>query len=290
MAGDDLRLDSPQSLLTVAEALEKGKQALERDEVDSPRLTAEVLLSHVIGRERSFLFGHPEYQMASSEAARWREALQQRCEGKPTQYITGWQEFYGLEFRVTPDVLIPRPETELLVEEALARASEGSRLLDIGTGSGCIAVCIKENRPRCEVFAGDISEKALEIARGNARRLGAQVSFVQMDLAEAAAAEICDLVVCNPPYVPLKHLTGLQRELRYEPPRALFGGEDGLDGYRRLVPSASRVLRSGGWLLLELGYNTRFAVEALLPPADWEQPLVRADLAGIDRVLAARKR
>jgi release factor glutamine methyltransferase len=246
-------------------------------------------LSHALGQEKSFLYAHPEYELGPAEGQTWRTYVAERCAGRPTQYITGVQEFYGLEFRVTPDVLIPRPETELLVEETLARAQPGMRIVDVGTGSGCVAVSVARNAPGTKVLAGDVSRAALAVARENSRKLTAKIDYFQGDLLEAARPGSFDIVVCNPPYVPLAHLSGLQRELRFEPAAALFGGENGLEIYGRLVPSAAGVLRRGGWLLLELGYNCRAAVEALFNPSVWRPPEVKADLAGIDRVLAARK-
>ena len=276
--------------VSIKSALLKARETLEHAAVAEGRLTAEFLFAHVLGVERSFLFGHPEQTVDDETAKRFEEILQRRCGGEPTQYLTGVQEFYGLPFQVSPGALIPRPETELLVEEALARASDGDRIVDIGTGSGCIAVSVKANKPSAQVFACDISRDALEVARQNARVLSAEVSFAQVDLATAFRSAAFDLVVCNPPYVPLADLPGLQRELRFEPAQALFGGEDGFDAYRRLARDVARIVRPGGWLLLELGYNGRSAVEEILGSEDWEEPIVRADLAGIDRVLAVRRR
>ena len=275
---------------SITGTLRAARQALEDTSVPEARLTAEILLAHVLGVERSFLFGHPEELVETAAADRFRELLQRRCAGEPTQYLTGVQEFYGLSFKVAPGALIPRPETELLVEETLARASDGDRIVDIGAGSGCIAISIKVNRPSARVAACDIYREALEVARGNARALKAEVALVLADLATSFRSSAFDLVVCNPPYVPLADLPGLQRELRFEPAQALFGGEDGFDAYRRLAWDAARIVRPRGWLLLELGYNGRSPVEEILGRADWDEPVVRADLAGIDRVLAVRRR
>ena len=205
-------------------------------------------------------------------------------------YITGVQEFHGLDFTVTPDVLIPRPETEHLVEEALVRAQGAQTILDVGTGSGCLAVSIKKNLPSAKVVASELSRAALRVAAENSSRLQSPVEFVRADLVEAFSAGSFDMVVCNPPYVPLADLPGLQRELRSEPSLALFGGEDGLQVYQKFTSTVARILKPGGWLLLELGYNTRPAVGALLSGPQWGTPSVRADLAGIDRVLAVQRR
>ena len=275
---------------SITHTLRAARKALEEAAIPEARLTAEILLGHVLGVERSFLFGHPEQPVEERAAERFQEILKRRCGGEPTQYLTGVQEFYGLPFQVAPGALIPRPETELLVEEALARATDGDRIVDIGTGSGCIAISIKVNKPSARVTACDISREALEVARQNACALSSEVAFAQADLATSFRSAAFDLVVCNPPYVPLADLPGLQRELRYEPAQALFGGQDGFDAYRRLAEDAARIVRPRGWLLFELGYNGRSAVEEILGRAHWDEPIVRADLAGIDRVLAVQRR
>jgi release factor glutamine methyltransferase len=164
------------------------------------------------------------------------------------------------------------------------------RLVDVGTGSGCVAVSIARNAPAATMLASDVSRAALAVAAENSQKHGAKIDYFQGDLLGAAQPGSFDIVVSNPPYVPLAHLSGLQRELRFEPATALFGGENGLEIYGRLVPSAAGALRRGGWLLLELGYNCRTAVESLFDPGVWKTPEVKADLAGIDRVLVARKR
>ncbi|MDP8990385.1 MAG: peptide chain release factor N(5)-glutamine methyltransferase, partial [Acidobacteriota bacterium] len=207
----------------------------------------------------------------------------QRMKGEPTQYITGRQEFYGREFRVTRDVLIPRPETEHLIEAALARGAES--ILDIGTGSGAIAVTLAlETTMR--VTATDVSPAALRVARQNAQALAARVDFVACDLGAAFNDGSFDLVVSNPPYVAERDRASLQSEVRdHEPGLALFGGEDGLAVYRRLIPEATRLLRPDGWLMMELGDAE--AVREMC--ADWSGVEVVNDLAGIPRVLLARR-
>jgi len=209
--------------------------------------------------------------------------LHQRIKGAPTQYITGRQEFYGREFRVTPDVLIPRPETEHLVETALGRG--GNSVLDIGTGSGAIAVTLALEAT-ARVTASDVSPAALRVARQNADALGARVDFVACDLGAALADGSFDLVVSNPPYIAGRDRTSLQAEVRdHEPALALFGGEDGLAVYQRLVPEARRLLRPGGWLMMELG--DAGAVREMC--GSWTGVEIVNDLAGIPRVLLARK-
>ena len=273
--------------MTLQEALLQGTRLLEEGSIASPRLTAEVLLCHALGHERSFLYAHCERELREVEWIHYGRYLHERLNGKPTQYITGRQEFYGREFRVTPEVLIPRPETELVVETALNVARSAQRILDVGCGSGAIAITLRlETQAR--VCGTDISAEALAIAADNARRLGAPVELVQCDLASAIADASIDLIVCNPPYVPLGDRTGLQREVRdYEPEVALFAGPTGFEIYERLVTDAPRVLHFGGWLVMELGYNSRDRVVGMLGPG-WREVSVAPDLAGIPRVLAAQ--
>ncbi len=252
-----------------------------------PRLTAEVLLGHALHRDRSYLYGHPEHTLTEIEWIHYGRYLSERLKGKPTQYITGRQEFYGREFRVTPDVLIPRPETEFVVETALRLAPDAARLADVGCGSGAISVTLALERG-ANVIGMDVSTAALGVASANARRLGARVEFVACDLLAALRERSLDLVVSNPPYVATGELSALQREVRdYEPHVALFAGPSGFEIYERLVDEAGRVLNPGGWLIMELGFRSRDRVLALLDGA-WTDVEVVPDLAGIPRVLAAR--
>jgi release factor glutamine methyltransferase len=208
-------------------------------------------------------------------------------QGKPTQYITGRQEFYGREFRVTPDVLIPRPETEHVVETALRLAPHPARLLDVGCGSGNLAVTLRLETG-ASVWAADISPAAIRVAAGNAQRLDAPVSFVACDLLSAFADGSMDLIVSNPPYVPLGDQAGLQREVRdWEPPEALFAGPTGVEIYARLVRDAERVLRPGGWIVMELGFNLRDRVAAMFT-GHWRNLETVPDLAGIPRVVVGQ--
>ena len=273
--------------MTVGTALLQGSRLLEDAHVAVPRLTAEVLLGHAMRAERAYLFAHPERDLSEVEWIHYGRYLHERLEGKPTQYITHKQEFYGREFRVTPDVLIPRPETEHVVELALEVARTSRRLLDVGTGSGALAITLRQETG-AEAWATDISPAALAVAASNAERLGAFVSFVACDLMAAIAGGTMDLVVSNPPYVPAAQREGLQREVRdWEPPVALFAGETGFEIYDRIVEDAPRVLRPGGWLILELGFGSLNHVAGLL--AGWRDVRVDPDLAGIPRVIAARR-
>jgi release factor glutamine methyltransferase len=273
--------------MTAQTALVQGTRLLEDAAVAVPRLTAEVLLAHALHRERVYLFGHPEHQLSELEWLHYGRYLHERLQGKPTQYITGCQEFYGREFRVTPDVLIPRPETEHVVETALRLARGASRLLDVGCGSGNLAVTLRLETGAA-VWASDISPAALGVAARNALRLGAPVSFVACDLMAAFASRSMDLIVSNPPYVPLSEASGLQREVRdWEPRQALFAGVTGFEIYERLVSDAARVLKPGGWLIMELGYSSRNGVAAMFCDR-WRELEWVPDLAGISRVVAAR--
>ena len=207
--------------------------------------------------------------------------------GKPTQYITGRQEFYGRDFHVTPDVLIPRPETEHLVEAAMTAIHAHDVVVDVGTGSGAIAITLALETS-AHVFATDISTAALNIAQSNAQQLAAHVGFLACDLLDAFRDGSINVLVSNPPYVPRTDEPNLQREVRdYEPQVALFAGPSGLEIYQRLIADAARVLRPHGWLLLELGYNSLDPVRTMLEHG-WSDLDVIADLAGYPRVLAAR--
>jgi release factor glutamine methyltransferase len=273
--------------MTVQTALLQGTKLLEDASIAAPRLTGEVLLAHALHRERTYLYGHPEHVLSEIEWIHYGRYLHERLAGKPTQYITGRQEFYGREFRVNKNVLIPRPETEHVVEAALEVAGSARRILDIGVGSGALAVTL-QLETKARVTATDISPAALAVAAENAGRLYAAVDFLACDLSSAIAGATMDLVVSNPPYVPLSDAAGLQREVRdYEPPLALFGGPTGLELYQRLIADAERVLRPGGWLIVELGFGAHERVQAMLD-GHWQDVAVRPDLAGIPRVLAAR--
>jgi release factor glutamine methyltransferase len=263
-------------------ALKQGQQILEDAKIPVPRLTAEVLLAHAIGCDRAWLFAHSGDELREVWWIHYGRYLHQRVQGTPTQYITGRQEFYGRDFRVTPDVLIPRPETEHVIEAALPRAC--GNVLDLGAGSGAIAVTMAlETGAR--VVATDISTAALQVAAANASRLGAQVALVACDLGTSLASGSFDLVVSNPPYVP--EGDAIQREVReHEPSIALYAGVDGLDFYRRLIPEAARLLKPGGWLVMELGYKSSEAVVAMLD--GWHEIELTNDLAGFPRVIAAK--
>ncbi len=273
--------------MTILTALLQGTKLLEEEAIAAPRLTAEVLLTHALQRERSYLYAHPEEELSEIAWIHYGRYLHERMKGKPTQYITGRQEFYGRDFRVNSAVLIPRPETEHLVEAAIARIHPRDVVVDVGTGSGAVAISLALETP-ARVFATDISIAALHVAQANAQQLSADVAFLACDLVDALRDQSINVLVSNPPYVPRTDEPGLQREVRdYEPHVALFAGPTGLEIYERLIVEAARVLRPHGWLLLELGYNSLDPVRAMLE-FGWSDIDVIPDLAGFPRVLAAR--
>ena len=273
--------------MTVQTALLQGTRLLEEAQVAVPRLTAEVLLAHAMRVDRTYLFAHPEQELREVEWLHYGRYLHERMLGKPTQYITRRQEFYGREFRVTRDVLIPRPETEHVVEVALRVARGAGRILDVGTGSGALAVTLQLETGACAV-ATEISPAAAAVARQNARRLAAPVSILVCDLMSSVRGGSFDLVVSNPPYVPLRERDGLQREVRdWEPEVALFAGASGHEVYDRIASEASRILRPDGWVVVELGFGSLDHVRNLF--SGWAEVRVEDDLAGIPRVLAARR-
>jgi release factor glutamine methyltransferase len=257
------------------------------------RRDAETLLMHVLDRDRAYLYARPELELACGELTRYHEATERRAGGEPLQYITGHQQFWGLDLLVNPAVLIPRPETEHAVEAALELVRNVPRphIVDVGTGSGCIALALAAELPHAKIEAVDISAAALSVARENAQRLrlADHITFSQADLLERHLAQgpIFDLVVSNPPYVGEGEAEKLQIEVReHEPHCALFGGAEGLDIYRRLIPQAKTILKSGGWLVLEIGYMQSEQVRELL--SRWQDVRSVADLRGIPRVTVAR--
>jgi len=277
--------------MTVATALQQGQQLLADGAIAEPRLTAEVLLGHALRRERVYLYTHPEHELSEIEWIHYGRYLHERLAGKPTQYITRVQEFYGRPFRVSPDVLIPRPETEHVIEKALSLGLKPRMALDIGCGSGALAVTAALEL-HCPVVATDISAAALRVAAANARDLKAQVEFVCCDLASAfRPVPSFDLIVSNPPYIPEPELAGIQREVRdFEPRVALVGGERGHEMYLRIIPQAEALLVPGGWLIFEIGYRAADAVQAAFDPEHWSGVEVMPDLAGLPRVLSAQRK
>ncbi|HTA86710.1 MAG TPA: peptide chain release factor N(5)-glutamine methyltransferase [Silvibacterium sp.] len=273
---------------TIVAALTRG--AARFDGLTMARRDAELLLMHAIGRDRAYLLTHPEAQLTSEQAAVYEEWLARRERHEPIQYIIGEQEFFGLRLRVTPDVLIPRPETEHLVEAALERMERNAplRIADIGTGSGAIAVALAHALPMAHLTALDISPAALAVARSNAEThsVSGHIRFCESDLLEAVAGESFDMIVSNPPYVAENEI--LEPQVRdYEPTSALFAGATGLDVYERLIPQAQAALKPGGWLLLEIGHGQRDALAQLL--SGWSSVSFVADLQAILRVACAQR-
>jgi release factor glutamine methyltransferase len=275
---------APVCPVNIQTALLQGQRLLDDARISAPRLTAEVLLAHAIGCERAWLYAHSDEELREVWWIHYGRYLHERMQGKPTQYITGRQEFYGREFHVTPAVLVPRPETEHSIEAAMALGA--TQILDIGTGSGAIGITLSlETRAR--VVCTDVSESAVHVASGNARHLGSTARFVVCDLGAAFASGVFDLVVCNPPYVPGAQQENVQREVRdHEPHIAVFGGSDGLDVYRRLIPEAARLLQPGGHLILEIGWLAAPSVSAML--GEWTSVEIKPDLAGIPRAVIAQ--
>jgi release factor glutamine methyltransferase len=273
--------------MTIRTALAQGSELLGRAGIPEPRLTAEVLLSHAIHCDRTYFFAHPEQHLREVEWLHYGRYLDERMKGKPTQYITKKQEFYGREFRVSREVLIPRPETELLVETIIKLNPAPGILIDIGTGSGAIAITLSLELRR-RIIATDLSFEALEVAKTNALKLCANVDFLEADLFKSFADGVADIVVSNPPYVALADRESLQREVRdWEPSLALFGGLSGMCVYQRLIPEAWRVLKPGGILALEIGAGQSEAISALV--SGWRNRQLFPDLAGIPRVLLCEK-
>jgi len=304
-------------------ALKHGIAELRAAGVTSDTLAAELLLLHATQHERTYLYSHPEAELTEEEAGSYQTLLDRRISGVPVQHLTGKQEFWGLTFEVTPDVLIPRPETEHLIEVALDRLAlrelragrpnknDGAGLLiaDIGTGSGCIAVALAKALPQAHFVASDVSANALEVARANAERLSVsgRIQFIESNLFDLIfpsqppdppgsgfrtpqARPLFDLVVSNPPYIGRREAASLPREVRdHEPEVALYGGEEGYEIYADLIAESASCLKSDGLLVLELGHDSLAAVQALLDAPDWTNVSVTNDLAGIPRVIAAER-
>lgn len=272
--------------MTIRTALLQGVKLLEDGGVAPARLTAEVLLAHALRQSRVYLIAHSKDELSELGWIHYGRYLHERLQGKPLQYIVKRQEFYGRDFYVAPGVLIPRPETELLVERVLETVRPGMRVLDIGAGSGCIAATLALECPGLSVLSSDVSDAALAIARRNCTTLAAPVCLVRMDLANGFVSGSFDAVVSNPPYV--ESGSALAREVvDWEPGSALFAGADGLDVYRRLIPEAWRLLRPGGLLAMEIGAGQGAAVRGLME--GWRNVDVSQDLAGLDRMVTARR-
>jgi release factor glutamine methyltransferase len=299
--------------IDIRAALKQGMAQLRAAETRSHALAAEVLLMHALQRDRAWLYSHPEEILEPAVSEKYFTLIARRLAGEPTQYLTGKQEFWGLEFEVTPAVLIPRPETEHVMEVALARLGERGRKIDpggprktlqvadVGTGSGCLAIALAFELPHAEILATDISAAALEVARRNAIRnsvpphnIAERIQFVRADLLPPGnQAPLFDLIVSNPPYIADREQATLPGEVRdHEPHQALFAGPTGVEIYTRLVARAEQQLGDRGILVLELGHDSAGPVRALFDAASssWASVALTMDLAGIARVLAAERR
>lgn len=268
--------------LTVQAALQQGTDLLKS------RLTAEVLLMHAIRCDRAYLYAHGTDELSQLQWIHYGRYLNDRLNGKPTQYITHKQEFYGRDFYVDQNVLIPRPETEHLVENALdyIRTHNPRTILDVGTGSGAIAISVAAESAR-STLASDISDSALKVAERNRKTLNSPVHFFQADLLTALAPSSVDLLLSNPPYVPGADAANMQTEVRdWEPHIALFACDDGFEIYQRLITQAETALRPSGRIIMELGYRSLATVRSMLEPR-WTAIEVVHDLAGLPRVIAA---
>jgi release factor glutamine methyltransferase len=279
------------------EKLWSAVKRLTEGNVPSPRMNAELLLMFTLGCDRAYLYAHPERDLTSDEKTRYDAALSERARGVPAQYITGHQEFWGMDFMVAPAVLIPRPETEHLVETVLscvgptALSTAPFRLIDVGTGSGCVAVALAKELPQMEIYATDISDAALEIAGANAARhqVQSRIHFHRADLLAGFDDNFFDFIVSNPPYVGELEADQVQLEVRkFEPRSAVFAGPTGTEVIARLIPQARAALRPGGWLMMEISGTIVELTRQLL--TGWEEIRIDNDLQGIPRVAAARKK
>jgi release factor glutamine methyltransferase len=309
---------------SVRALLKFGITQLREAHVPSFTLAAELLLLHVLGRDRTWIYAHPEEIISAGDEARYFAFIARRAAGEPTQYLTGKQEFWGLEFEVTPDVLIPRPETEHLIEVALDRLAlrelragrprittgEGLQIAEVGTGSGCIAIALAKELPGAKFFATDISSAAVTVAERNAVRhcVADRIHFLEANMLEGVSvagaqhaapllgkdtpheSRSFDLIVSNPPYVGRREAATLPREVReHEPEVALYGGQEGYELYAALIAQSAQRLKPDGILVLELGHDSLSAVKPLLDSENWTNVGITNDLAGIPRALAAEK-
>lgn len=283
-----------QELWTIGRILKWTEQYFKEKGIESPRLDAEVLLSHILGRERIYLYVHFDEPLEPAELARYREAIKQRVQRVPVAYIIGEKEFMGLTFKVTEDTLVPRPDTEILVQAAIERLrarGDAPRFADIGTGTGAICLSVLHFLPKAQADTVDISPAARAVAEENAAALGAsdRVTFHTGDLLAPLAGQCYDAILSNPPYIPDGDIAALAPEVRLkEPHTALAGGKDGLDFYRRLMADAPALLKDGGFLAVEVGIHQAAPVAALAVPS-FSRTEILKDYAGIERVVIAWK-
>ena len=276
--------------MRILEVIQKTTPYFEKQRIESPRLTIELLLAHLLKKKRMDLYLEFERELDEATLIKLREMVRRRVAGEPLQYITGEVEFCGLKFQVDKRVLIPRPETELLVETVVGRNPR--KIGDVGTGSGCIAIALAKKLPEAEISALDISPEALEVARGNAslHQIEKNIRFLESDLLEALSGSfVVDTIVSNPPYIADRELAKLPKEVRdFEPVRALAAGEDGLKVIQRLVMDARRILSPSGFIALEIGAGQRAAVEEIFGQQGYVVVEVVKDLQGHERVIVAQ--
>jgi release factor glutamine methyltransferase len=282
---------------TISETLKEASEYLRAASIANDLLDAQTLLAEALGKDRAYLIINFKQQLTEDVLLRFWAMIRRRAAGEPLQYITGHQAFFGLDFEVTPDVLIPRPETELIVEETVRLVQQNGIahpvIFDVGAGSGCIAVALARELSAARVIASDLSLAALRVARRNAARYGLenQVVFIASDLLDAFAEEsYADFILSNPPYVSEEEMPTLQREVRdWEPRLALTDSNDGLSLYRRLLKDTPSRLKSGGHLICEMGYTQSEKITAMVDRAVWAEPRLLDDLQGIPRTIVLRK-
>jgi len=279
--------------MNIAETLKEATEILHEGGIAEPRREANSLLAFALGKDRTFLITHHDYGLSDEEEANFQAVLQRRASREPFQYITGKQEFYGLDFSVSPDVLIPRPETEMIVEAAVEifNTRESARFCEVGVGSGCISVAILHNAPKTSAVGLDISEKAIKIAQLNAKnhavlqRLELKVS----DVFDVLTDENFDLIVSNPPYVSREDIEHLQAEVRdFEPVNALTDGADGLSIIEKIIREAPKFLIPKGFLLMEIGFSQAEQVKSMFDGKIWQAVEILPDLQGIPRMVRAQ--
>lgn len=274
--------------MNYTEAFLMGMQKLKEAQIGEAQLDARLLLEEVCGTDHNTLLCHGDREVSEAEEEQYRKALEQRAVHVPLQHLLGYQDFMGLRFQVNEYVLIPRQDTEILVEEAMRYLHDGMRILDLCTGSGCILLSLLHYSNDCEGVGVDISQEALQIAAQNAELLGIRADFLKSDLYEKVTGKF-DLLVSNPPYIERKVIPTLMEEVReYDPYIALDGGEDGLDFYRRIIGGAQDYLKRGGQILMEIGSGQAKAVSELLREAGFKEIDVCRDFAGLDRVVSGR--
>ena len=278
---------------TVGDTLSEAIDVLRASGVETPHLDAQLLLAHAVGRSRLDLIAHPELELFESQDRIFRAMLDERSRRCPLAYLVGYREFYGLRIEVSRSVLVPRPETELLVEETIRRVGTGPvRIADIGTGSGAVAVALAANLPDAEIYGVDISSTALEVAGHNVAKhhLSGRVRLLEGSLCEPLAGIEFDAVVSNPPYIPADQIESLQPEVaKWEPRGAMDGGPDGLDVIRRLLPDARTLLKAGGFAAIEVGMGQADSVRRIAGDGGYCQSETRCDLAGIERIVICQK-